>query len=91
MFLDTHIALISDESFEGANTLASLGVTNGTKIDPEEFERKPMRVRIDDIKYIYQSLHEPLLVIELYDTEGTFMIFDSHERVKALMDKHYSQ
>jgi len=88
MFIDTQIALISDETIEGTKTLSSLGIEG--KLDPDEFQFKPLRFRIEDIKYVYQSLYDGILVLELYDTEGNFMLKDTMVRITELMDDYYA-
>ena len=88
MFIDTQIALISDETIEGTKTLSSLGIEG--KLDPDDFQFKSMRFRIEDIKYVYQSLYDGILVIELYDTEGNFMLKDSIIRITELIDDYYA-
>jgi len=88
MFIHTQIALISDETIEGTKTLSSLGIEG--KLDPDDFQFKSMRFRIEDIKYVYQSLYDGILVIELYDTEGNFMLKDSIIRITELIDDYYA-
>lgn len=88
MFIDTQIALISDETIEGTKTLSSLGIEG--KLDPDEFQFKPLRFRIEDIKYVYQSLYDGILVLELYDTEWNFMLKDTMVRITELMDDYYA-
>lgn len=88
MFIDTQIALISDETIEGTKTLSSLGIEG--KLDPDDFQFKSMRFRIEDIKYVYQSLYDGILVLELYDTEGNFMLKDTMVRITELIDDYYA-
>lgn len=88
MFIDTKIALISDETIEGTKTLSSLGIEG--KLDPDDFQFKSMRFRIEDIKYVYQSLYDGILVLELYDTEGNFMLKDTMVRITELIDDYYA-
>jgi hypothetical protein len=88
MFIDSKIALISSENLETHTQLTKLGVGQNT-LDPDDFEFHPIRIRIDDIKYVYQSLTKGLLVVELYDTEGQFMLKHPYKDFIAMVDKYY--
>lgn len=90
MFIDTFIALISSENLEASSKLKDLGVKKSLDLDTSDFEYRPMRIRIDDIKYIYQALEEDLLVLELYETEGQFMLKDDLDTIKSQIDDYYS-
>ncbi len=90
MFIDSEIALISNEELEAAEHLKGLGVSQSSTLSSEDFTYRPFRIRVEDIKYVYQTLDEQLIVIELYDTEGNFMLKDNVERIKKLMDDYYS-
>lgn len=90
MFIDTFIALISSENLEASAQLKDLGLKKSLDLSREDFEYRPMRIRIDDIKYIYQALEKDLLVIELYDTDGQFMLKDDLATIKDQMDAYYS-
>jgi hypothetical protein len=90
MFIDTFIALISSENLEASAQLKDLGVKKSIDLDKEDFEYRPFRIRIDDIKYIYQALEKDLLVLELYDTDGQFMLKDDLDTIKSQMDDYYT-
>jgi hypothetical protein len=90
MFLDSRIALISNEEIESVTQLKELGLKDNLSLNSEDFQYRPIRIRIDDIKYVYQALDKELIVLELYDTEGQFMLKDNINRINKLIDEHYS-
>lgn len=92
MFLDSLIVLIADDAVAEKSTLQNLGIPGvNSNFTEEDFTTNPIRLRIDDIKYVYKSLFDGILVIELYDTDGNFMLKDDISRVKKKMDEHYNK
>lgn len=90
MFIETKIALISSEDFEASQHLTKLGIKESPQLNEEDFKYRPFILRIEDIKYVYQSLQGNLLVLELYDTEGQFMLKDDYSNIKRQIDGYYN-
>lgn len=90
MFIDTKIALISSEDLQASSQLKELGLKETLDLNSEDFKYRPMRFRIDDIKYLYQALEQELIVLELYDTDGQFMLQDKISRLTKCIDDYYA-